>query len=126
MTVEEIYFDPPTFGDTPLADFIDQLRGIQAECPPKVIPMVTFRVVHRFEDTDIEGTVSYPRLETGLEMAYRMKREAFDLKERRKLYEKLKQEFGNETQTGLLGSSGESAEARVHTSPLHLVHSVSA
>lgn len=127
MTVEEIDFDPPVYGETPLADFMDQLRGIQAECPPNVIPMIKFNIIHRYDDTDIEATVYYPRLENQQEVVHRLRNEAREKETRRLLYTKLKQEFENEPQTGLSGLSGPPKQvdcARVHTSPLHLVRTV--
>ena len=124
MTVEETDFDPPMYGETPLADFIDQLRGIQSECPAKVIPMIKFNIVQRYGDHSIEGTIYYPRLENLQEVNYRLKREAREKEVRRKQYEELKKEFENVSQTGLLGSSDKGAATRVHTSPLQLVHTL--
>lgn len=95
MTHEEIEVYLPVWSSEKLADFIQELRGVQDSCPDNVIPEIKFSVRRGWDgdDPEVECWVSYPRMETQLDAERRARCEAAAKAQRRHTYEKLKTEF---------------------------------
>lgn len=102
MTTEDIEFEDIEFGDKiSFAEFSEWVRNVRMRIPADKADESTIcfrRITRGFYETDevLEIVVAYPRLETEAETRERERCDAYNRKQRRDYYLKLKAEFETE------------------------------